>query len=236
MSEVIPFPVDHSSRQVATPAHLEHIRQARELKPAQGDFFVPAGALFVDYVTCTLPLDWDRPINDGMFLSLRNVEGGDLVSLADDYACGEDDEQGGLIDEPDVKAAMAYAPQGMTPVMRVHKRKPVQGSWSARILLRTVQKGYVEFKGNPTKFLQGHNVFGSDDLCGLVAEAMRVCLSKLGMEVPSHNYQQWLDGDWTMSRVDLTAMLPLADKAQVTSVIRSLSETVYVKWRRSRAF
>ena len=221
MSEPIPFPRDHVSRQAATAAHLDHIRQARQLKPAQGDFFVPHGALFIDYVTCKLPLDWTRPINDGMFLSLKNVEGGDPRSLGDDA----------LLQESDVLEAMAFAPQGMKPVMRIHKRKAVEGSWSSRILLRTVQRGWVEFKGNPTKFLQGHNVFGSDDLCGLVAEAMRVCLEKLGMEVPTHNYQQWLDGHWTMSRVDVTAMMPFEDKAQVTSVIRALSETVYVKWR-----
>src|ERR1700686_517408 len=47
------------------------------------------------------------------------------------------------------------------------KRKSVQGSHSGSITVKRFRDGVVEFAGSPAKFLQGHNVFGSDDLQGL---------------------------------------------------------------------
>jgi len=59
------------------------------------------------------------------------------------------------------------------------KRVSVRGSHESNILIRS-QGGdgqgratelYID--GNPTKFIQGHNVFGSNDLLGLVTELIR---------------------------------------------------------------
>ena len=122
MTDPIPFePRNYANSKAATPEHIAHLRAQSERKLSQADLFVPSGALFVDYVTCTLPLDWKRPIHGGMFVSLRNVEGGDAA-----VSFEEEDE--------DLPMEVEY---------RLHKRRGVEGSWSARIQLRTVQRGFV---------------------------------------------------------------------------------------------
>jgi II/X family phage/plasmid replication protein len=53
------------------------------------------------------------------------------------------------------------------------KRLPVVGSHDARPHIVSKGEGVIDISGNPTKFLQGHNLFGSDNLVGLVLETMR---------------------------------------------------------------
>ena len=45
----------------------------------------------------------------------------------------------------------------------VDRRLWLEGSHDSRISVRG-WPGYLEISGNPTKFLQGHNLFGSGDL------------------------------------------------------------------------
>ena len=55
-------------------------------------------------------------------------------------------------------------------------RASVTGSYESSISLKSVggngrgQATHILLSGNPSKFLQGHNVFGSDDLLALVSD------------------------------------------------------------------
>ncbi|WP_317490894.1 phage/plasmid replication protein, II/X family, partial [Acinetobacter baumannii] len=42
------------------------------------------------------------------------------------------------------------------------------GSYSTKIQIQSVTDTQIYISGNPTKFLQGHNLFGSNDLVGLM--------------------------------------------------------------------
>ncbi|MCX5738736.1 MAG: phage/plasmid replication protein, II/X family, partial [Proteobacteria bacterium] len=54
------------------------------------------------------------------------------------------------------------------------RRKSVEGSASSTVHIRSADvdrdglASSLQFSGNPSKFLQGHNLYGSDDLPGLV--------------------------------------------------------------------
>ena len=41
------------------------------------------------------------------------------------------------------------------------KKKTVEGSYSTKIQIQSITDTHIYISGNPTKFLQGHNLFGS---------------------------------------------------------------------------
>ena len=49
-----------------------------------------------------------------------------------------------------------------------NKKLSVEGSHSSKIQLQSHTENLVYFTGNPVKFLQGHNLFGTNDLKGLM--------------------------------------------------------------------
>lgn len=118
----------------------------------------------------------------------------------------------------------------------VSKRTVIEGSWQSHITLRTVEMGRVQLSGNPSKFLQGHNLFGSDDLPMLVTAVMDRALAALGRPIPLHDRAAWVVGDFQISRVDVTYMYALDTRADVRSWLRAASEGVNVKWRGRGAF
>ena len=46
----------------------------------------------------------------------------------------------------------------------VNKRLSIEGSYSSKIQLQSHSENLIYFTGNPVKFLQGHNLFGTNDL------------------------------------------------------------------------
>ena len=53
----------------------------------------------------------------------------------------------------------------------------VEGSHDSNITIRSHTDSTIEISGNPAKFLQGHNIFGTNDLKYLVAKLFdRLCM------------------------------------------------------------
>jgi II/X family phage/plasmid replication protein len=115
------------------------------------------------------------------------------------------------------------------------KRLEYEGSHSSKITVCTGDAlgGYpgLRISGCPGKFLQGHNIFGSDDIVGLTLEMLyRVCAS-LHL-VPTETEQGFWDlGLINMLRVDDTQSRDLGTLPRVLTAIRSLSETAKLKFR-----
>jgi II/X family phage/plasmid replication protein len=94
------------------------------------------------------------------------------------------------------------------------RRLPIVGSYDAAVYVRTKGNG-LELSGNPSKFLQGHNLFGSPDVRGLVYQtALRVC-REVGVKPHYEDLSAWLAGHYDLRRVDCTRMFALEDRAQV---------------------
>lgn len=112
------------------------------------------------------------------------------------------------------------------------KRFTVKGSHDQQIQIRSTDyieagparaAGWpgLELTGNPLKYLQGHNIFGSNDLVGLVTEVMlRIC-SDLGIPYTDEDFQFWITGNFTISRVDCTENFRLNRLSDVLSWLRS---------------
>ncbi|EGE1310541.1 Replication-associated protein G2P [Escherichia coli] len=101
------------------------------------------------------------------------------------------------------------------------KRLAVRGSHESSLYVRSVGSdgegccSHLYIDGNPSKFLQGHNVVGSDDLRGLAVAVYARVLSLLN--IPHHmcSYREVLDGMFRLLRVDINYMFELGSLENV---------------------
>lgn len=97
---------------------------------------------------------------------------------------------------------------------------PVTGSHDSRLHVYT-NGSFLYWQGNPAKFFQGHNLFGSDDLHAIVCSTSERICHLLELEVSPTDRAGWWKGWVPLSRVDCTIMLEYATRADVRSVLRS---------------
>lgn len=114
---------------------------------------------------------------------------------------------------------------------RTIKRKVVTGSYESNITIRTRNVDEfgntceVELSGNPVKFLQGHNLFGTLDTVNLVYSALERISSALDVEQPLRFYDAWRLGLGTISRVDINRMYSLGSRSNVLQWLHSASNS-----------
>jgi II/X family phage/plasmid replication protein len=104
---------------------------------------------------------------------------------------------------------------------QVEKRKSVPGSHDARISVRALTSTHIELDGNPAKWLQGHNLFGTDDLVGLVRATMERLVPLLDLSPMDEDIEAWSSGDFRLTRVDCTGMWELPRRGDVRSWLRA---------------
>lgn len=81
----------------------------------------------------------------------------------------------------------------------------VEGSHDSNITIRSHTDETIEISGNPAKFLQGHNVFGTNDLKYLVARLFdHLCMiDELQLKPTEEEYNAIQDGYYRLTRVDV---------------------------------
>ena len=182
----------------------------------------------IDWITITLPYEWEKEIDDGLF----------------------------VVYDKERKLEKA------TP-----KRLQIDGTHNGTLSIRTGRSviretKFLEVSGNPIKFLQGHNAYGSNDLKELVRQIIdRLCskpvydlsfipendragfteedLKKLGYDVPTkplldptqEQREMWERGGFTISRIDLTEMVEFSSRAEVRRVLHVLRQSANVQRR-----
>jgi len=155
----------------------------------------------IDWITALIPLEHKEPIN-----------GGNVTSIS----------RNGDID------------------WTVLKKLEVLGSFDANLHVKsdlsrwspeTGMFTHMIFDGNPNKFFQGHNLWGSDNLVGLMAETViRVC--KLLNLVPTvEDFEQIIKGYYELKRTDSTAMLDLGTNADVEAFLYSAERTAHMRYK-----
>ena len=91
----------------------------------------------------------------------------------------------------------------------------------------------LQLDGNPAKFLQGHNVFGTDDVNLLVVRwFMRVC-DELGLIYTPFDLYRISKGVYQVARVDINYMFRLGTCYDVQAFLDALGETARTKYRRA---
>jgi II/X family phage/plasmid replication protein len=112
---------------------------------------------------------------------------------------------------------------------RSPKRRQVEGSYSSSVSVRGGY-GVLEFSGNPTKFLQGHNLFGPDNLLLLTERMLLVITEKLGITLSAADLAMLRAGDYDLSRVDVTRMLDCGGPERVRKTVDVLGQVVKTKY------
>lgn len=110
------------------------------------------------------------------------------------------------------------------------KGRRIQGSHDSSVGVKTCNatdgKGtHLWISGNPAKFLQGHNVTGSDDLCLLVADMAEVILTSLGFEVSQQQHGQWREGDFVLKLVDINYMRHCGSRTMARAMLKLAQHT-----------
>jgi II/X family phage/plasmid replication protein len=85
--------------------------------------------------------------------------------------------------------------------------------------------------GNPAKFFQGHNLFGSEDVLGLSLAAADAVFSRVDLAPPRHVLELLDAGEFDLARIDLTGMYSLGARSSVRAAIRALSDRARFKHR-----
>jgi II/X family phage/plasmid replication protein len=78
--------------------------------------------------------------------------------------------------------------------------------------------------GNPSKFLQGHNVVGSDDINLLVHGAIRRICSVLGFDMDGLTSKRIFSGHYIIKRIDINHYYELGSYENVKQFIDALSK------------
>lgn len=77
--------------------------------------------------------------------------------------------------------------------------------------------------GNPTKFLQGHNIVGSDNVCELVLGVIEVIASVNGFDVDDFTKSKILRGNFELKRLDINYAFELPSQSDVVAWIKAAS-------------
>lgn len=109
----------------------------------------------------------------------------------------------------------------------------VEGSFDSSVYVRSVKSesetsddgtvdqlaGALRIDGNPSKFLQGHNIFGSMDAYNLARSMVIKVLSKL--EIPYTFDMMQRIGEASITRVDITKSFELRSRSDVLAWLRA---------------
>lgn len=138
---------------------------------------------------------------------------------------------------------MKVSPEGEV-VWETAVRLEVEGSHESNLLIRTcgvypnAQGGMngivLEVSGNPTKWLQGHNVFGGfAEPCGLLELTMYRLYELLPelLQPTDLDLVRWREGHFDITRVDVCAMYQLDSRASVRAVLWAMEQRAYLRHR-----
>lgn len=138
--------------------------------------------------------------------------------------------------EPDAGVVMSVKPGGEVE-WRIAKRLPVEGSHSQNVHIRTCAWGgkrvfgSLEIAGNPAKFLQGHNLFGSENLPELAAAFVRKVYQVIGYEASETELAAIDQGQLCLMRIDINRNSDFGNEGRALAAIRGLAECSHLSHR-----
>ncbi len=119
---------------------------------------------------------------------------------------------------------------------RTLKRKAVTGSHEIDLQVRTCTHtpdycSHLWISGNPAKFLQGHNLWGTDNIHLLAIATGERVADLLNIDVHHDDHARWISGAIKLTRVDVTQMFQLRNQGEVLAWLRAAEQTGYMTHR-----
>lgn len=116
---------------------------------------------------------------------------------------------------------------------------PVRGSYDVNVMVKPLGESYIRISGNPAKWLQGHNLFGTNDLQKLMYEFFVVLYEVLcddGLCPTISEMEDIENGRYTVSRVDINESWALDSQSQVKAWIRAAGAKMHMPHRGKGVF
>jgi len=117
----------------------------------------------------------------------------------------------------------------------IFKRMQMVGSHSSIVQIRSARmadgRQAVRVSGNLVKWFQGHNIFGTNDLRGLVLEALSKIVEIGNISATLADLESWAAGDIELLRVDCTESADFGNEKRVLNALRSLDQSANLKFR-----
>lgn len=118
-----------------------------------------------------------------------------------------------------------------------------EGSYSSRVAVSSIDSDYtvaqtgslpsgmvsgISVKGNPAKYLQGHNIFGISCIRSLARAVVADVLPKLGFSATdtARAVKQIDEGKYRITKIDITKMFRLGTDQDVRDYLRMMPHTV----------
>lgn len=120
---------------------------------------------------------------------------------------------------------------------RVSKRVSIEGSFSGTMTIKSgpgFNNGLIStviISGNPVKFLQGHNLWGSTDLRELTVDAVSLLAKKRGVVIHHEDMAAIRAGQFDVSRIDLNQMFDMGSIENVHAWLRMAKVHASVQYR-----
>jgi II/X family phage/plasmid replication protein len=105
------------------------------------------------------------------------------------------------------------------------------GMVSGGIIESRAKRRGLEFSGNPAKFIQGHNLFGTSDPSAVLDAALRKLVSSMFYGPHVAERFKFDIAAARISRIDLTASWLLPRESDVLPFLRALEERVWCPYR-----
>lgn len=87
----------------------------------------------------------------------------------------------------------------------------------------------VSIRCSPLKALQGHNVFGSNNVCAIASEIIRSTLNQLNIPYSQDQAESWASGNFTLREIDITHRFCLPEEITSFNICRHLLRTSPVR-------
>ena len=115
---------------------------------------------------------------------------------------------------------------------------PVEGSHSTNIMVKSLTPQTIQISGNPAKWLQGHNLFGTNNLMKLMWLFFLSLHEQLSDELsPTIDQLEMIEnGRYSVSRVDINETWHLKNQFDVKAWIRSAGQKVNMPYRGKGVF
>lgn len=122
----------------------------------------------------------------------------------------------------------------------------VRSTWETGVQIKTYHADesahctHLLISGNPSKFWQGHNLWGTNDLHGLLVATLFQLVAmeadsehgqRLGLSPSIEDVQAWISGAYRVTRADITESFHLESQEQVLHWIRAAESSAYLKNR-----
>ena len=111
---------------------------------------------------------------------------------------------------------------------------PVEGSHESSISIKALTPQTIVVSGNPIKWLQGHNLFGTNDLRLLMTmffSSLYESMSEQGLNPSIEQLDLINDGKYTVSRVDVNETWHLSNQSDVKAWIRAAGQKTIMPYR-----